>query len=249
MEAALEAQVALVTGASRGIGRAVALRLGRAGAFVLVNYVRDQAAAEETTRLVREAGGRAEEARFDVTDAQAVARGVADVVEKNGRLDVLVNNAGASIDNLILRLKVEEWDEVIAVNLRGTFNCTRAALRPMLRARSGRIVNVASVVGLMGNAGQAAYAAAKAGVIGFTKATAREVASRGITVNAVAPGLIQTGMSGHLPGDRVSEYLKVIPLGRLGKAEEVAELIGFLVGPAAGYVTGQVIGINGGLYM
>jgi 3-oxoacyl-[acyl-carrier protein] reductase len=249
MNAALEGQVALVTGASRGIGRAIAVVLGSSGAKVLVNYVRDESAARETVDLVTVAGGSAEPLRFDVAEAEAVARAVADSVAKAGRLDILVNNAGATADNLVMRLKDEEWQRALAVNLNGTFHCTRAALRPMVRARRGRIVNVASVIGLMGNSGQAAYAAAKAGVIGFTKATAREVASRGITVNAVAPGLIETDMAGHLPSDTLSEYLKLIPVGRLGQAAEVAELVGFLVGPAAGYITGQVIGINGGLYM
>jgi 3-oxoacyl-[acyl-carrier protein] reductase len=249
MEGALEGRVALVTGASRGIGRAIGLRLAKAGARLIVNYERNESAAQDTVRRVREGGGEAEAIPFDVSDIDAVTRAFGEVVSKHGRLDILVNNAGATADNLVLRVKPEEWDRIVAVNLRGTFACTRAALRSMLRARYGRIINIASVVGLMGNAGQAAYAAAKAGVIGFTKSTAREVASRGITVNALAPGLIETEMSGHLPDGRVSEYLKLIPVGRLGTAEEVAELAAFLTGPAAGYITGQVIGINGGLYM
>ena len=249
MNAPLEGQVALVTGASRGIGRAIAVALASSGANVLVNYLRQKDAARETVAMVEAAGGHAEELRFDVADPGAASRAVADAVARTGRLDILVNNAGATADNLVMRIKDEDWERALAVNLSGTFHCTRAALRPMVRARRGRIVNVASVIGLMGNSGQAAYAAAKAGVIGFTKATAREVASRGITVNAIAPGLIETDMAGHLPSDTVSEYLKLIPAGRLGQAAEVAELVGFLVGPAAGYITGQVIGINGGLYM
>jgi 3-oxoacyl-[acyl-carrier protein] reductase len=249
MNRGLDGQVALVTGASRGIGRAIALWLAAGGAKVLVNYVRGADGARETVRLMAEAGGQGEELQFDVADSEAASHAVTAAVAANGRLDILVNNAGATADNLVLRLKDEEWNRAVGVNLSGTFHCTRAALRPMVRARRGRIVNIASVAGLMGNSGQAAYAAAKAGVIGFTKATAREVASRGITVNAVAPGLVESDMSGHLPGDRLSEYLKLIPVGRLGKAEEVAELVGFLVGPGAGYITGQVIGINGGLYM
>ncbi len=249
MSATLAGQVALVTGASRGIGRAIARQLAAQGAHVFVNFVRDEAAAAESVRLIAEAGGRADTARFDVADADAVAAGVSAVCAAAGSLHILVNNAGMTVDNLVLRLKVQEWDEVMAVNLRGTFSCTRAALRVMLRARYGRIVNLSSVIGLMGNAGQAAYAAAKAGIIGFTKSTAREVASRDITVNAVAPGLIETEMVGHLPEARRSEYLSVIPAGRLGTANEVADAVGFLVRREAGYITGQVIGVNGGLYM
>ena len=249
MSAELEGQVALVTGASRGIGRAIACRLGRAGARVLVNFVQDEAGAEETVKRIRAAGGSAESVRFDVADAEAVGREIDVLCQREGRLDVLVNNAGITADGLIVRLKAEQWERVIGVDLNGVFHCTRAALRTMLRARYGRIVNLSSVTGLMGNAGQAAYAAAKAGVIGFTKATAREVGSRGITANAVAPGLIETDMASHLPDDRRTEYLSVIPAGRLGTAEEVAELVGFLVRRDSGYITGQVIGINGGLYM
>jgi 3-oxoacyl-[acyl-carrier protein] reductase len=249
VSAELEGQVALVTGASRGIGRAIACRLARAGARVLVNFVQDERGAEETVSRVRADGGSADSVRFDVADSDAASREVDALCKREGRLDVLVNNAGITADGLILRLKPEEWERVIAVDLNGVFNCTRAALRTMLRARYGRIVNVSSVTGLMGNAGQAAYAAAKAGVIGFTKATAREVGSRGITANAVAPGLIETDMAAHLPEDRRTEYLSVIPAGRLGTAEEVAELVGFLVRRDSGYITGQVIGINGGLYM
>jgi 3-oxoacyl-[acyl-carrier protein] reductase len=242
-------QVALVTGASRGIGKAIACRLGRAGAHVFVNFVGDGGAAFDTVERIRAAGGRADALRFDVCDVEATGREIEAIARRTGRLDVLVNNAGTTVDGLILRLKPEDWERVIAVNLKGVFHCTRAAMRSMLRARYGRIVNLSSVVGLMGNAGQAAYAAAKAGVVGFTKATAREVASRGITANAVAPGLIDTEMVGHLPDDRRSEYLSVIPAGRLGTTEEVAELVGFLVRRDSGYITGQVIGINGGLYM
>jgi 3-oxoacyl-[acyl-carrier protein] reductase len=245
----LEGQVALVTGASRGIGRAIACRLGRGGARVFVNFLRDTDAAEETVARIRAAGGQAEHVRFDVSDSAAATREIEALCRREGRLDILVNNAGISADALILRLKPEQWDRIVAVDLKGVFNCTRAVLRVMLRAHYGRVVNLSSVIGLMGNAGQAAYAAAKAGVIGFTKATAREVGGRGITANAVAPGLIDTEMAGHLPEDRRTEYLSVIPAGRLGTAEEVAELVGFLVRRDSGYITGQVIGINGGLYM
>jgi 3-oxoacyl-[acyl-carrier protein] reductase len=249
MTAALAGQVALVTGASRGIGRAIALRLAGDGASVFVNFVRDRTAAEEAVQRIRAAGGEARELAFDVTDEAAVRAAIEGICKDGPNLDILVNNAGLSIDNLVLRLKPEEWSNVLDVNLRGTFHCTKAALRPMLRARYGRIVNMGSVIGSMGNAGQAAYAAAKAGIVGFTKATAREVASRGITVNTVAPGFIETDMVGHLPEARRSEYLSVIPAGRFGTAEEVADVVGFLVRRESGYITGQVVGINGGLYM
>jgi 3-oxoacyl-[acyl-carrier protein] reductase len=249
MSGPLADQVALVTGASRGIGRGIARHLAALGARTYVNYVRDTAAAEATVGAIVAAGGRAEAVCFDVADVEATATAIAGVVKAAGGLHILVNNAGMSIDNLLLRLKPEEWDQVLAVNLRGTFSCTRAAARTMLRAHYGRIVNIASVVGVMGNAGQAAYAAAKAGIIGFTKSMARELASRQVTVNAVAPGLIETEMTAYLPDDRRTEYLQLIPVGRLGTVDEVAELVGFLARREAGYITGQVIGINGGLYI
>jgi 3-oxoacyl-[acyl-carrier protein] reductase len=249
MTAPLAGQIALVTGASRGIGRAIARQLAADGARVFVNFVRDTSAAEETLRLISEAGGSATPLQFDVADGEMAASAIAGVIKEAGGLHVLVNNAGMSIDNLLLRLKPEEWDQVMAVNLRGTFNCTRAASRAMLRQHHGRIINLTSVVAQMGNAGQAAYAAAKAGIIGFTKSMARELASRQVTVNAVAPGLIETEMTAYLPEDRRTEYLAVIPAGRLGTVEEVAELVAFLARREAGYITGQVIGINGGLYI
>jgi 3-oxoacyl-[acyl-carrier protein] reductase len=249
MSAPLADQVALVTGASRGIGRGIARHLAGLGARTYVSYVRDAAAAQSCVAEIADAGGVAEAVQFDVADVEASASAIAGIVKAAGRLDILVNNAGMAIDNLLLRLKPEEWDQVIAVNLRGTFSCTRAAARTMLRAHYGRIINVTSVVGVMGNAGQAAYAAAKAGIIGFTKSMARELASRQVTVNAVAPGLIETEMTAYLPEDRRSEYLQLIPVGRLGTVAEVAELVGFLARREAGYITGQVIGINGGLYI
>ena len=246
--ARLDDQVALVTGASRGIGRAIARQLAQLGARVFVNFVRDRGAAEETLQLIRDRAGQADEAQFDVADAAAATAGVEAVIKTAGRLDILVNNAGMTIDNLIMRLKVEEWDQVIAVNLRGTFNCSRAAGRAMLRARYGRIVNLSSVIGLMGNPGQGAYAAAKAGIVGLTKSMARELASRAITVNAVAPGLIETDMLADLPEGRRTEYLSLIPVGRFGTADEVADAVTFLVRREAGYITGQVLSVNGGLY-
>ncbi len=249
MSGPLADQVALVTGASRGIGRAIARHLAAAGARTYVNFVRDEAAAADTVAQITAAGGTAEVARFDVGDVEATAAAIGGIVKAAGGLHVLVNNAGMSIDNLLLRLKPEEWDQVITVNLRGTFACTRAAARTMLRAHYGRIINITSVVAEMGNPGQAAYAAAKAGIVGFTKSMARELASRQVTVNAVAPGLIETEMTAYLPEDRRTEYLQLIPVGRLGTVDEVAELVGFLARREAGYITGQVIGINGGLYI
>ncbi len=242
-------QVALVTGGSRGIGRAIAQRLAAQGARVVITYVSNQAAADDCVRAIKEAAGQAEAVQFDVADGDATGTAIAELVERCGRLDVLINNAGITIDTLILRMKADDWDRVLAVNLRGAFNCTKAAARTMVRARYGRIVNITSVIAEMGNAGQGAYAAAKAGLIGFTKSMARELAARNITVNAVSPGFIQTEMVQRLPETVRAEYLKVIPAGRLGTAEEVAAAVAFLVQPEAGYITGQVVGVNGGLYM
>lgn len=245
----LQDQVALVTGASRGLGRAIARHLAAAGAHVVINFRRNTAAAEETAVAIAAGGGRADLAPFDVADPQAAEEAIAALLQRVGRCDILVNNAGMTVDALLLRLKAREWDHVMEVNLRGTFNCTKAVLRTMVRARYGRIVNMTSVTGHMGNAGQAAYAAAKAGIMGFTKAMAREVAGRNITVNAVAPGLIATEMTAHLPDRVQTEYVKLIPVGRLGIPEEVADAVLFLARPESGYITGQVIGVNGGLYM
>jgi len=248
MSGAFVEQVALVTGASRGIGRAVARHLAAAGAHVVVNFVRDTAAADETVHQIRAAGGSAEPAQFDVADGEAVAASVAGLLDRLGRCDILVNNAGITVDTLLLRLKEADWERVMAVNLRGTFNCTKVVARAMMRARYGRIVNMTSVTGEMGNAGQAAYAASKAGIIGFTKSMARELASRDITVNAVAPGFIDTEMVAGLPDTTRSGYLMLIPVGRLGTAEEVADAVGFLARRESGYITGHVLNVNGGLY-
>lgn len=245
----LNQQVALVTGASRGIGRAVARRLAELGATVAINFVSNEAEAEITRGLIEDAGGAAMLARFDVADAAAVDAGVDTIVQQHGRCDILVNNAGMTVDTLLLRLKPEDWNRVMSVNLGGTFHCTKAAIKSMVRARYGRIVNMTSVIGAMGNSGQAAYAAAKAGIVGFTKSMARELASRNITVNAVAPGFIDTEMVSRLPEAVRTEYLKIIPVGRLGSADEVADAVAYLARPEAAYVTGQVIGVNGGLYM
>jgi len=249
MTAPLHGQVAVVTGASRGIGRTVAQHLGRAGAHVVVTCVSNLAAAQDTVRLITSAGGQAEGVQFDVAEPDAVDAALTPILERLGRCDVLVNNAGITVDTLLLRLKATDWDRVMAVNLRGTFNCTKHVCRPMIRARYGRIINMTSIIASMGNAGQAAYAAAKAGIVGFTKSMARELAGRHITVNAVAPGFIDTEMTASLPESTRTEYVKLIPVGRLGTADEVADAVAFLARPESGYITGQVLGVNGGLYM
>jgi 3-oxoacyl-[acyl-carrier protein] reductase len=243
----LSGSVALVTGASRGIGRAVARRLAREGARVVVNYTRNEDAARAT--LADCPDGLL--ARFDVGDAAAVDAAIKDVVERAGKLDLLVNNAGVAIDGLLMRVKDDDWRRTLDVNLSGAFHCCRAAARHLLRAKErGRIVNVTSVVGEIGNTGQASYVAAKAGLIGLTKTLAREFAGRGVTVNAVSPGFIDTDMTAaHLSAEARDKLLAQIPLGRIGAADDVAEAVAWLCSPRAAYVTGQVLRVNGGLVM
>jgi len=246
----LAGKVALVTGASRGIGRAIAVALGSRGAKVIVNYAANEAAAGEAVAAVQAAGGTAVSKRFDVSVPAEVDAAIRDIATDGG-LHILVNNAGIAVNGLVLGGKDADWKRAIDVNLNGTYYCTRAALRPLLKARdSGRIINITSITAEIGSAGQAPYVAAKAGVIGLTKTLAREYASRGITVNAVAPGYIDTDMTAtELPPARREELLKSIPLGRVGAPADVAAAVAYLAGPGAAYVTGQVLRVNGGLFM
>jgi 3-oxoacyl-[acyl-carrier protein] reductase len=239
--------VALVTGASRGIGAAIAGGLARAGAKVGVNYLTRRDAAAQVVEAITAAGGEAILVEGDVSQEDSARASVQAVVDRWGRIDILVNNAGITRDRLLLRMTPEDWDQVLAVDLRGAFLCTKYAMSYLVRQRQGRVVNISSVVGISGNPGQANYAAAKAGLIGFTKAVAREVASRNVTVNAVAPGFITTDMVQQLSEDTRQQILSRIPMGRFGSPEEVAEVVVFLCSDGARYITGQVLGIDGGL--
>jgi 3-oxoacyl-[acyl-carrier protein] reductase len=244
---ALTGQTALVTGGGRGIGRAIALALAESGMEVVVNYSNSAAAAEEVVELITASGGKAYALQANVAMEEDVDGLIKTVLERSGRLDVLVNNAGITRDGLLMRMKTSEWQAVIDLNLTGVFLCSRAVARPMLKQKSGRIINITSVVGLMGNAGQANYAAAKAGVVGLTRSTAKELASRGITVNAVAPGFIATDMTKDLDVDAI---LLDIPLGTFGTQEQVAGAVRFLAtDPASAYITGQVLQVDGGMVM
>ena len=247
MSGELDGRVALVTGGSRGIGRAIAVELARAGAQVVFTYVSNPEAAAETEKAIAEAGGRGRAQRCDVADHEALEALVAQTLQEHGRLDIAVNNAGIARDQLILRMKPEDFDAVIATNLRGAWSVCRAALKPMVKQRWGRIINLSSVVAQMGNPGQSNYAASKGGVEALTRSLAREVGSRSITVNAVAPGFIDTDMTRDLPDAAKKGLAERIPLGRLGSAEDVAGVVRFLCSDAAAYVTGQVIHVNGGL--
>jgi 3-oxoacyl-[acyl-carrier protein] reductase len=243
----LSGRVALVTGASRGIGRAIALRLAGQGAVVIAAARGENARA--TADAIGTAGGRAEAIALDVTDAAAASAAVSGVIARHSRIDVLVNNAGVARDQLMLRLKREDWDAVIATNLTSAFTLTQAVLKPMLRQRSGRIICISSVVGQRGNAGQANYAASKAGLIGFAKSVALEVASRGITVNVVAPGMIETDMTRAIADKAREEWASMIPLERLGTPDDVAGAVCFLASDESSYITGQVLAVNGGMYL
>ncbi len=245
----LKDKVALVTGGSRGIGRAIATTLAEAGAAVVVNYKSNQDAADEVVRAIEAREGQALAVQADVSQSAEVERLFKTVLERFGKIDILVNNAGITRDNLLLRMREEDFDAVLNTNLRGVYLCTKAALRPMTRARAGRIINITSVVGLMGNAGQANYAAAKAGIVGFTKSTAREIASRGITVNAIAPGYVDTELTGVLSEQIRAAILESIPLGRLGTPQDVASAVCFLASDAAAYITGQTLTVDGGMVM
>jgi 3-oxoacyl-[acyl-carrier protein] reductase len=245
----LSGKVALVTGSARGIGKTIVERFAAEGAVVVLSDVTNEAAAAETLAAIVGAGGKGMVEMFDVGDAAQVDAAVQRILAEQGRIDILVNNAGITRDNLLMRLSEEDFDAVLRTNLKGTFLLTKAVSRHMMKQRSGRIVNLSSVVGQMGNAGQSNYSAAKAGIIGFTKSMARELASRGVTVNAIAPGFIMTAMTAALPENVRNGFLNQIPMGKFGTPEDVAELTVYLASDGASYVTGQVIGINGGLYM
>ena len=241
----LSGKVALVTGASRGIGKSIALALGKLGAEVIVNYSSSEAKADEVVETIINSGGKAYKLKFDVAEEESVNNGINEIIQKNSTIDILINNAGITRDGLLMRMKSSQWDEVMNTNLKGVFLCTKSVSKYMIKQRKGNIVNISSIVGLIGNPGQANYSAAKAGVIGFTKTCAKEFASRNINVNSIAPGFIKTEMTENLDNEQL---LNAIPLGRLGNTEQIAELVAFLVSSEAGsYITGQIISIDGGM--
>jgi 3-oxoacyl-[acyl-carrier protein] reductase len=242
-------QVALITGAARGIGQTIALALAQPDRKLYINDVAPAEAAAETLRQVEARGAQASYLQFNVAEPLQVEQAFAEITKESGRLDILVNNAGITRDQLLVRMKEEDWDQVLAVNLKGAFNCLKAAAKPMIKQRSGRIINISSVVGFLGNAGQVNYVASKAGLVGLTKSAARELASRNITVNAVAPGFIETAMTQTLTEKTREAMLAQIPLNRFGTPEEVAHAVAFLASDQAAYITGQVIHVNGGMFM
>ncbi|MDE6254293.1 MAG: 3-oxoacyl-[acyl-carrier-protein] reductase [Lachnospiraceae bacterium] len=242
-------KIALVTGAGRGIGKQIALKLAEQGITVIVNYNGSEEAAESVVNKITESGGRAKAVKCNVSDYKETEEMIASIVKEFGRLDILVNNAGITADNLMVRMTEEDFDKVISINLKGAFNTIKHVNRQMIKQRYGRIVNISSVVGVTGNAGQANYAASKAGIIGLTKSAARELASRNVTVNAVAPGFIQTEMTDKLPENVKEQMQSQIPLKRLGTTEDIAAAVSFLVSEDASYITGQVIEVNGGMNM
>ncbi|MDR0269148.1 3-oxoacyl-[acyl-carrier-protein] reductase [Paenibacillus sp.] len=249
MSKPLQGQAALVTGASRGIGRSIALALAEAGANVAVNYSGSEAAAQAVVEEIKQLGVEAFAIQANVGQSDQAENLIKEVTGVFGRIDILVNNAGITRDNLIMRMKEEEFDQVIETNLKGVFNCLKSVSRPMMKQRYGRIINISSVVGVLGNAGQANYVAAKAGVIGLTKSSAHELASRGITVNCVAPGFIDTDMTRELSEDLRDKMIQDIPLARLGQPEEIAKVVVFLASEGASYMTGQTLHVDGGMYM
>jgi len=243
----LSGKVALVTGASRGIGKSIAISLGLLGAEVIVNYSSSDASAEEVAKSINDKGGSSYKLKFDVSDEESVSTAINQIIRDSGKIDILINNAGITRDGLLMRMKASQWDEVLNTNLKGVFLCTKNVSKFMIKQRSGKIINITSIVGLIGNPGQANYSASKAGVIGFTKTCAKEFASRGIKVNAIAPGFIETEMTENLKTD---DLLKMIPLGKLGSADQIASLVNFLVSSdASEYITGQTISIDGGMNM
>lgn len=245
----LDGRIAIVTGGSRGIGRAISQTLAARGAEVFVNYARDEEAARQTCEAIAAAGGKASPVCFDVGDSKAIEAAVQKIAKDKGRLDIVVSNAGISIDQLLLRLKDEDIDKLLSVNLKGAIALARTAMSPMMRARWGRLIFVSSVVGEMGNAGQTAYSATKAALLGITKTIAKEYASRNVTVNAITPGFIETDMTASLPEAAKDQMIKATPLARIGKPEDVAAAALYLASEEAGYVTGQVLRVNGGLYV